>query len=432
VYFAIFLFLFKVSFYKPFFLPFDKGSLKIIKRKRYNMKRYINHYRFYGLGRSEYKKAMERVFYKNITSLRRTNAVISILLTGFLFVPLYIDKNVTKVLFFAGAAVIAALLYLFIRIKYPKNNPKQPISKKRFYTLLFLTYLNVIFLGIYLGVWANPGSIAGLFLVILICALLLFNIPPLLHFFLTACSALVFISLAVMVKSPAEWLIDVPNALFASAMGLFFGWQVIMNRLSLASVANKMEDERDNYLDQSTVDELTQLKNRRDFITTFNRFLNNPRHPDNFLCIAILDIDFFKRYNDHYGHLKGDECLREVGKALKSLHNNMSIYSARVGGEEFALIWFEKEIANVENVISLIITTIKRLNIPHEKSHVAPHVTVSMGIHVLRSGNSGDINTYYDLADKALYTAKRSGRNRAIVSYSDFVRLSPKPLPATA
>jgi diguanylate cyclase (GGDEF)-like protein len=389
------------------------------------MKRYINHYRFYGLGKTEYKKAMEKVFYRNISSLRRTNAATVILLMSFLVVPLFVEKDLTKALFFAGTAVIAAILYLFIRIKYPKNEPKNPVSKKSIYTMLLLTYINVIFFGIYLGVLANPGSIAGAFLAIIICALLLFNIPPLFHFFLTAGSTLLFMTLVIMVKSPAEWCIDIPNVLFAAAVGLIFGWHVIMNRLSLASVANKMEDERDNYFDQSTVDELTQLKNRRDFICTFKRFLNNPRHPDNFLCIAILDIDFFKRYNDHYGHLKGDECLREIGKALKSLHNNMNIYTARIGGEEFSLIWFEKDIANVENVISLINMTIKHLNIPHEKSKIAPYVTVSIGIHILRSGTSGDMNTYYDLADKALYSAKKNGRNQAVVSYSDLVNIEP-------
>jgi diguanylate cyclase (GGDEF)-like protein len=388
------------------------------------MKRYINHYRFYGLGKIEYKKAMEKVFPENIASLRETNAA-AVLLTCFLFVPLYLDKNITKTVFFVASAVIAALLYIFILLKYPRNDPKKPVSKKGVYTLLLLTYINILFFGIYMSVWANPGRIASSFFVFLICVLLFFTIPALFHFLLTACSALLFISFDLMVKSPAEWRIDIPNVLIAAFVGMFFGWQIIMNRLSLAAIANKMEDERDNYFNQSTVDELTQLKNRRDFVATFKRFLTNPRQSDNFLCIAILDIDLFKCYNDHYGHLKGDECLREIGKALKSLNSNMNIYTARIGGEEFALIWFEKEIANVENVISLISSTIKRLNIPHEKSPVAPYVTVSIGIHILRSGTSSDINTYYDLADKALYSAKKNGRNRAVVSYSDFVNLNP-------
>ncbi|MCL2100456.1 MAG: GGDEF domain-containing protein, partial [Fibromonadales bacterium] len=78
----------------------------------------------------------------------------------------------------------------------------------------------------------------------------------------------------------------------------------------LVLIANKLEDERNHYFDKSTIDELTQLKNRRDFMDTFKRYLSNYRQSDNFLCIAIMDIDFFKKYNDHYGHLAGDECLQ--------------------------------------------------------------------------------------------------------------------------
>jgi diguanylate cyclase (GGDEF)-like protein len=184
-----------------------------------------------------------------------------------------------------------------------------------------------------------------------------------------------------------------------------------------------MEDERNNYFNQSTVDELTQLKNRRDFMNTFQRTLTNFRQSDNFLCIAILDIDFFKRYNDCYGHPKGDECLHNIGNAFKDLQNNLNIYAARVGGEEFAFIWFEKEAANAYNVASLLNTAIYDLNIPHEKSDVAPCVTVSVGIHVVRCGTSEDINTLYNSADKALYVAKKNGRNRAVISFSDHLHV---------
>jgi diguanylate cyclase (GGDEF)-like protein len=268
-------------------------------------------------------------------------------------------------------------------------------------------------------VWANPGNIAGSFLGILICGLLLFIIPPIFHHFLIGGSMIIFIIIVSMVKTIAECRIDIPNVLFTGTMSMIFGWHVIKNKLYLASIANKMEAERDNYFDQSTIDELTQLKNRRDFMNTFQRAIISHRPSDNFLCIAILDIDFFKRYNDCYGHPKGDECLRNVGGALKALQNNLNIYAARVGGEEFALIWFEKEAANIENVASLINTTIRGLNIPHEKSDIAPYVTVSIGIHVVRCGASDDINTLYNSADKALYTAKKNGRNRAVINLSD-------------
>jgi diguanylate cyclase (GGDEF)-like protein len=392
----------------------------------------INKWRFYGLGEAEYKKALERVFSKNISSLRRTNAVISILLTCFIIVPVFIEKNLTKTLFFIGASAIAALLYFIVRYKYRKKDKEKNVKKGLIYLLISLTYANVISFGIYLGVWANPGNIAGSFFGILICALLLFIISPIFHHCLITGSMIVFIIIVSIVKTIAECRIDIPNVLFTGTIGLIFGWHVIMNKLSLASIANKMEDERDSYYDQSTVDELTQLKNRRDFMNTFQRALSNHRPSDNFLCIAILDIDYFKRYNDYYGHPKGDECLRIIGRALKDLQNKLNIYAARIGGEEFALIWFEEEAANVQNIASQVNEVIRGLNIPHEKSDAAPHVTVSIGIYVVQCGISDDIHTLYNLADKALYSAKKNGRNRAVISLPDHLHTGPASMRETA
>jgi diguanylate cyclase (GGDEF)-like protein len=380
------------------------------------MQKFLNNWLFYGLEKDEYNKCMEKIFSRNIINLRRTNIAVAFLLAGFIYFPLFIEKNMTKTLFFAITSVISALLYVFIRCKFRKDGNENKVNKKLIYTLILLSYVNVIFFGIYMGVWANPGEIAGSFLGILLCALFLFNISPVFHLCLTACSMIVFILLVIIFKSSAKCGIDIPNALFAGIVGLILGWQITMNRFSLASIAGKMEDERNNYFDQSTVDELTQLKNRRDFMNTFQRFTENYRQSDKFLCIAILDIDFFKDYNDYYGHLEGDECLRKIGKALRELDDSNSIYAARIGGEEFALIWFESDSANVKNIASQINLTIRNLNIQHEKSNAAPYITVSIGIHVVRCGVSEDFTTLYRLADEALYAAKRNGRNCAVIS----------------
>jgi diguanylate cyclase (GGDEF)-like protein len=359
---------------------------------------------------------MNKVFAKNINSLCRTNAIVIIILTSSIVVPVFIDRNFTKAMFYVVTSVTAALLYLFTKYKYSHKNNEDKVNRGIVYTLITLSYANITAFGIYLGVWANPGMIAGTFLGILICALLLFYIPAMFYFCLTFCSMIAFTVIVVIFKNTEAYKIDVPNAFFAGVVGIAIGWQVIMNRLSLASLAGNMKDERDNYYDQSTVDELTQLKNRRDFTNTFQRSLTNYRQSDNFMCVAILDIDFFKNYNDHYGHPEGDECLRKIGKALKDLHNNMNIYAARIGGEEFALIWFEKDVTETQNIASCICERIRELNIRHEKSAAAPYVTVSIGVNVTRCGALYDIDTLYNLADKALYTAKKNGRNRVVIN----------------
>jgi diguanylate cyclase (GGDEF)-like protein len=378
------------------------------------MKYLLDKWRYYGLGEDEYKKCMEKLFAKNIHTLRRTNAIVFIISAGSLIVPLFLDRNLTKLIIYIGTCAAAALLYISVRYRYRRNEDK--VKKGIIYTLISLTYLNITAFGIYLGVWANPGMIAGTYLGILICALLLFYIPAVYHLCLTLCSMIACAVLIVIFKSPALYRIDIPNVFFAGAISLVIGWQVIMNRLSLAAQAGNMEDERNNYYDQSTIDELTQLKNRRDFTNTIQRTVSNYRQSDNYLCVAILDIDFFKNYNDYYGHPEGDECLRKIGKVLKDLNKNKNIYAARIGGEEFALIWFEEDITETQNVASCVCEKIRGLNIRHEKSKAAPYITVSVGVNVVRCGALYDIDTLYSLADKALYAAKKNGRNRVVIN----------------
>jgi diguanylate cyclase (GGDEF)-like protein len=206
------------------------------------------------------------------------------------------------------------------------------------------------------------------------------------------------------------------GTLVAGLISLFFTWHITKLRLGMEISANMLEEERNKYMDQSTIDELTKLKNRRDFMQTFKRYLSNYRTNDDWLCVSICDIDFFKLYNDHYGHPMGDDCLRSVGRVLTSLSENMNVYAARVGGEEFALLWFEKDAAHANEVVSTMSKMIRDMKIPHEKSKVHEFVTMSIGVYIEKCGASNDAKALYELADNALYTAKGSGRNCAIIT----------------
>jgi diguanylate cyclase (GGDEF)-like protein len=251
---------------------------------------------------------------------------------------------------------------------------------------------------------------------ILICALALLVNPPFYNLCLTLVAMGGFITATVIVKPYELWLMDICNVVFAGYISLFLNWQITKLRLGLELSANMLEDERNKYFDQSVIDELTQLRNRRDFMQTFQRYISNYRNTDDWLCIAIADIDYFKNFNDHYGHPKGDDCLRGVGKVFNNLKDNLGVYTARVGGEEFALLWFEKNATSVGTVVSEVMKLIGEMKMPHEKSKVWPYVTLSIGVYVERCGSPTDMQTLYDLADKALYTAKTNGRNRAVIN----------------
>jgi diguanylate cyclase (GGDEF)-like protein len=354
-----------------------------------------------------------------MSNLRWANMIAAVLITVFSVFFFFSENNLIKTKIYLIFASVALLLCIFTSKNYYQfNKNKKHINNWIVYLLVFLYYANIILFGLYLAVWANPEKISGSFIGIFICALFLINMSPVLYLCLTLITMIIYIIIVAHFKISSLLNYDIQNIFFAGTVTLIFGWQITMNRLRMLSTSIKLENERNHYYNQSTIDELTQLKNRRDFMQTFQRFHSNYRQSDHFLCIAIMDIDYFKNFNDHYGHSKGDECLRMIGKILKDLHDNSGIYAARVGGEEFAMLWFEEKYVNANNVAARINKTIRGLNIPHEKSEIVPYVTVSIGLHITRCGSSYDIRTLYDFADKSLYAAKKKGRNCTVIDSS--------------
>jgi diguanylate cyclase (GGDEF)-like protein len=335
----------------------------------------------------------------------------AILAGAFSVYPIIAERNFLS----AGVYLLSALIALMLAIYSNYKMQKEHDNNRFIYFITTVYFVNIMLFGMYLSVWSNPDKPATIFLCFLICALLMFINPPMYNFFMTLGAMSIFFVSTLLIKDSDNAVLDIINALLAGAFSVFFNWQITKLRLGLELSAIMLEEERNKYFDQSIIDELTKLKNRRDFMQTFHRYLSNYRTSDDWLCMAMCDIDFFKNFNDHYGHPAGDDCLRSIGKVLGSLMESMGVYAARVGGEEFALLWFEKETSHVNQVVTHIMSSIAALQIPHEKSKVAPQVTISMGVYVERCGSPNTAQTLYDLADKALYTAKESGRNRAII-----------------
>ena len=384
----------------------------------------FNRWRYYTLEREQYRECMVRTFSGNLRSVRWVNSLLAFFAGVFSFFPLA-DKDYIKAIIYLSVALFALLLAVYTNYLIQKAD----VNNRTIYVLIGLFYINLMLFGTYLSVWATPDKLASIFFVFLISAFLMFINAPLYNFFLVLGALGIFIVSAIIVKDPGNSMIDVVHALITGVITLYFSWLIPKLRIELELNASMLEEERNKYFDQSTIDELTRLKNRRDFMHTFKRYLANNRSTDDWLCIAICDIDFFKFYNDHYGHPKGDDCLRAVGTVLDSLMDSHGVYAARVGGEEFSLLWFERDVPHVHVVISHFTELIRNLKIPHEKSSVSPYVTLSIGVYVEKCGVSNDVKTLYDLADKALYSAKGSGRNCTIVTGREIeeYKITPPP-----
>jgi len=382
------------------------------------MRSFLYAWLFYSYGREQYHGCINSLFSNNLLSLRQINIIIAVFMGSFALYPIFFERNLSTAGICLLSILIALLLAFFANYKIQTSQ----VTNRFIYALTIISYANVILFGIYLGVWADPQRFASIFYCFLICALLMFIYPPHFILFLTVGAMVVFIVTTALVKRSVDVLWDVLNTITVGALSLYFNWHISKLRIGLELSATMLEDERNRYFDQSTVDELTKCKNRRDYMATFQRYLSNYRTSDDWLCIAICDIDFFKNFNDHYGHPMGDECLRSVGRVLNGLMESVGVYAARVGGEEFALLWFEKDASHADTVISHVANSINALKIPHEKSRVSPFVSLSIGVYVLRCGASHDMQALYDLADKSLYAAKGGGRNCAVVSGNEITK----------
>ncbi|WP_343732816.1 diguanylate cyclase [Duganella sp.] len=160
------------------------------------------------------------------------------------------------------------------------------------------------------------------------------------------------------------------------------------------------------------VDGLTELANRRRFDEVYEAEWQRSRRSGRPLSLALLDIDAFKQYNDHYGHPAGDRALRAVARTAASGLRRPADLAARYGGEEMVLLLPDTEAAQAQQVVACICGAIADLQIPHEASAVAPMLTVSAGGATLNSAAAESSAELFTAADNLLYHAKKSGRNR--------------------
>lgn len=178
---------------------------------------------------------------------------------------------------------------------------------------------------------------------------------------------------------------------------------------------------RQNFLSQKQLqdmaekDFLTGLLNRRAFSTRANCTWRQAVREKHALGVVMMDVDFFKRYNDHYGHAEGDETLKKVAQVVGNHARRPLDIVARYGGEEFVGLWYNLSEAHMRSILESLRDDIAALQIPHAASDGAPHVSLSIGLAYLQPQADQTLDDALRLADVALYLAKEQGRNRVVI-----------------
>ncbi|WP_100643759.1 diguanylate cyclase domain-containing protein [Alteromonas facilis] len=157
-------------------------------------------------------------------------------------------------------------------------------------------------------------------------------------------------------------------------------------------------------------DGLTRISNRRRFDQALHDAFVESVEEQRTLGLVLLDIDFFKQYNDHYGHGAGDEVLKKVARVINGAAKRSKDLAARVGGEEFALLLPDVSIEAIQSIAERIHMTIADLKIEHKKSQVSEFLTVSIGAVCIKPNTQNTESDVYNAADKLLYDAKHKGR----------------------
>jgi two-component system chemotaxis family response regulator WspR len=180
--------------------------------------------------------------------------------------------------------------------------------------------------------------------------------------------------------------------------------------------ALKLKLERQNAIleELSSQDGLTGIGNRRRFDDALEGEWRRCRRERVPLSIILVDVDLFKKYNDHYGHQEGDDCLRQVAAQIRASAQRPGDIAARYGGEEFVILLPGTDAAGAVYVAEQLRQRVQALAIPHAESGVAKVVTISLGVATCLPDTESHPGSVVGLADARLYEAKRSGRNRLV------------------
>jgi diguanylate cyclase (GGDEF)-like protein len=197
-------------------------------------------------------------------------------------------------------------------------------------------------------------------------------------------------------------------------------WSLLRHQLrrllEQAERNRQLESENQQLTRLATLDSLTRIPNRRRFDEHLDAMWRQMIREDDWLAIVLGDVDFFKSYNDVYGHLAGDHCLQSIAQALSQCCRRPLDLIARYGGEEFGIVLPKTDLEGALKVGTDMEETVRSLHLPHQSSEIADQVTMSFGVAAMFPTANSIPDSLLEATDRSLYAAKRQGR-ACVVGY---------------
>ena len=312
--------------------------------------------------------------------------------------------------------VVAAALFLFWA--FSRFRRLNPLFYPATCVIVFCTIVipSLLMMSISNLVLQNQSMVLIAFLYML--GFILSGLKPKHMLWIGSSAAIVILLSLYFLKVPCDFLML--GRTFIGSLLLGFSISVMLTskdrKLFLKTKISEIDErilrlQASELLHLSQHDELTKVSNRRTFEEMFSYYYELACKESKAMSVLFIDIDYFKNYNDFYGHQMGDQVISAIAKMIKSSIRHMD-FIARYGGEEFVVLLPETSAQGAYAVATNIYRAIDRQMIPHEKSLVSNHVTISLGITVFNGNPKISQDSVIHTADKALYRAKQLGRNQ--------------------
>jgi len=205
--------------------------------------------------------------------------------------------------------------------------------------------------------------------------------------------------------------------LFALLAILYFVFRSIhKDHVELENTTSKLKKANKKLENLSYTDVLTGIHNRRYFNYIYARELKRAKRAKSYITFMMIDVDYFKQYNDFYGHLEGDAALKSVARVLKERLKRPSDYVFRLGGEEFGILLIDTDELNSAKIAHELCEGLHMSEIKHNASKISQYLTISIGVVSCIADSSLDDDVFLSRADEMLYRAKEAGRNRYVIT----------------
>ncbi len=360
-----------------------------------------------GVSLKDLRRSEKEILKYNLKMLRNFTSFVAPLVFVFIFLALTVKIPVISypvVITFACITVCFAI------------ESQYDLKRKRYsrmsVLLLIALYDTVAYaFTIYIGTFANRENVGSTFIIFVICLQTIYVMPPSWNFIRSIVPTLAFMSISMLIKTPDIYLQDIRNAVVAVAIGILLNNFNGREKVQLICSKEKLAREFEQLHESSEMDALTGVFNRLVTQRKLQEYCKDCADEKASIFAAMVDVDFFKKYNDTYGHSKGDDVLNFVGKIMGELSSEYDIIAGRIGGEEFLLAGRAGSRLQATRIADKLRYGVESAKIEHQTSDAATNVTISIGVAFAPLGTYVESREIYEKADEALYQAKKSGRN---------------------